>query len=305
MQIQEHIPVGSKTTMRIGGTARYYADLLTRQDIEAAVAFAQEKRVPLIILGGGSNTIFADGEVEALVVRIKAEAVTFPDGSGSSDPRPQAGMSGPRTLVVQSGKILASLINECAQDGLDLSTLAGIPGTIGGAIFGNAGQGPKGTWLDSSIVDVTAFVDGKWKTFTKEECVFRYRESVFKDMRRKTPLIWQATLYTPSGDPATIKNTVEALLKKRFETQPHLKTAGSCFKAVGATPAWQLIAGAGLRGVRIGDVELSAKHANFLMNIGRGTFADAKQIVERVKAEVPEHLEVEMRFIERDGSLAF
>ncbi len=310
MDILEHISVGGKTTMRIGGTARWYGDITSKEDVEFAVIFAKEHQVPLIVLGGGSNTIFSNDEVEALVVRIKAEAMS---------------REGNR-VTVQSGKILASLINELGEQGLDLSALTGIPGTIGGAIFGNAGQGPKGTWLDSYIVNVTAYIDGEWKTFSRDECRFRYRESIFKEedrlktqdvgqkepdtyhlspMSHVSPIIWEAQLELPPGVPVTIHNNVEALLKKRFETQPHLKTAGSCFKAIGGTPAWQLIDQAGLRGLRIGDIEISPKHANFLMNVRKGMYSDAKQIVQRVKADVRDNMEVEMRFIERDGSVAF
>ncbi|MBI5155913.1 FAD-binding protein, partial [Candidatus Peregrinibacteria bacterium] len=278
-------------------------ELITREDVEQAVRFASQKNIPLILLGGGSNTIFADGVIEALVVRIKAE---------------QMDMSGNR-VTVQSGKILASMINELGEQGLDLSALTGIPGSVGGAIFGNAGQGPKGVWIDSFVVNVTAFIGGEWKTFTKEECKFRYRESIFKNWAYSAtplpnplprgegiPIIWEATLEIPSGDPAAIHDNVEALLKKRFETQPHLKTAGSCFKAVGETPAWQLIDKAGLRGLKIGGVEISAKHANFLMKSeDTGKFSDAKAIVEKVRETIPEGLEVEMRFIQEDGTTAF
>lgn len=278
--------------MRIGGKARWYGEIATREDVAQAAAFSLEKNIPLIVLGSGSNTVFADDTIEALVVRIKAEAVT------------RAG----NRLTVQSGKNLAMLINECAEQGLDLSALTGIPGTLGGALFGNAGQGPKGTWLGAFVIDVTAFIDGEWKTLTKDQCIFRYRESIFKDTahgKNIPPVIWEATLEIPSGDPATIKKNVEALLQKRIETQPHVKTAGSCFKAVGGEPAWKLIDAAGLRGTRVGGVEISPKHANFLINAGSGTFHDAKQIVQTVKDKIPAQLEVEMRFIEPDGSLAF
>ncbi len=289
MDIRELVTVGSKTTMRIGGQARYFAELMTREDVEHAVLFASEKNIPLILLGGGSNTIFADGVIEALVVRIKAEQMNV-DGN---------------RVTVQSGKILASMINELGEGGLDLSALTGIPGSIGGAIFGNAGQGPKGVWIDSFVVNVTVYVDGEWKIFTREECEFVYRESLFKHLQ-KQPIIWEVTLEVPSGDPVTIHDTVEALLKKRFETQPHLKTAGSCFKAVGGTPAWQLIEKAGLRGFKVGGVEISTKHANFLTKSeDTGSFRDAKAVVEKVKETIPEGLEVEMRFIQEDGSTAF
>lgn len=289
MDLQQHIPLGPKTTMRIGGTARYYAELLTKEDCEEAAAFAAEKKIPLIVLGGGSNTIFDDAEIEALVVRMKAEE-TIVDGN---------------SVTVRAGKILGSLLNECAESGLDLTSLTGIPGTIGGAIFGNAGQGPQGIWISSFVRTVTAFVDGVWRTFDREECGFEYRESVFKQREGKVPpIIWEVTLAVPRGEPTAIRAEIERLIQKRIETQPHLKTAGSCFKAVGGTPAWQLIDRAGLRGLRIGDVEISPKHANFLMNVGKGSFADAKRVVETVREKIPEELEVEMRFVERDGTVA-
>lgn len=300
MDLQERVPLGPKTTMRIGGAARWYGEPVTREDVEAAATFAHEKDIPLILLGAGSNTVFADGVIEALVVRIKADSMAI---------------NGNR-VTVKAGKILGSLLHELAEHGLDLSPLTGIPGTLGGAIFGNAGQGIGGIWIDAFVADVTAYVDEEWRTFARDECGFRYRQSVFKDLcnqqpvtsnqQRLPPIIWEATLDVPSGDPATIAANIEALLQKRIETQPHLKTAGSCFKSLpDGTPAWKLIDAAGLRGHRIGGIEIAPKHANFLLNVEKGTYVDIKQIVETVKAKVPSPLEVEMRFIEGNGSMAF
>lgn len=119
------------------------------------------------------------------------------------------------------------------------------------------------------------------------------------------PVIWEVTMTVPSGEPTAIQAEVQRLLQVRIDTQPHLKTAGSCFKAVGDTPAWKLIDAAGLRGTQIGGVQIAEKHANFLLNKGDATYADAKAIVEKVRATISEPLDVEMRFIETDGSLAF
>lgn len=288
MTIQEHIAVGSKTTMRIGGTARYYAELVTKSDAEEAMTFAKEKNVPLIMLGGGSNTVFADGEVNALVCRMKADAKVV-EGD---------------TVTVEAGKILASLINELAESDLDLSALTGIPGMLGGALFGNAGQGPKGIWIDNYVVSVTALIDGEWKTFTKEECDFRYRESMFKDLA-KPVIIWSCVLRVPSKPKADVLATVETLLRKRFETQPHIKTAGSCFKALpDGTPAWQLIEKAGLRGTTVGGVQIAEKHANFLLNIGNATFKDVLDITALIRQKVPQIAGIEMRLFGNDGLLA-
>jgi UDP-N-acetylmuramate dehydrogenase len=294
MDILPLAPVGPKTTMRIGGQARWYAEPKTREDVEQAVAFAKEKNVPLLVLGGGSNTVFADGVIEALVLRIKADASQI-DGD---------------RVTVQGGKILASLINELAAADLDLSALTGIPGSVGGAVFGNAGQGAGGTWLDTYVESVTAYIDGQWKTFGKDECNFRYRESWFKDHAREHPLsppiVWEATLRLPRRPGAEVKAEVQRLIKKRIETQPHLRTAGSCFKSMpDGTPAWKLIDAAGLRGTKIGGAQIAEKHANFLLNVEKASYADLKALVQKAKDTVTEPLHVEMRFIENDGKTAF
>lgn len=295
MDLQELASVGGKTTMRIGGKARIFATMHSRADVEEAVKIAAEKHIPLILLGSGSNTVFNDGVTEALVARIGNAGVTI-DGN---------------RVTVGAGANLAMLVNDLAKQGLDLSPLTGIPGTVGGAIFGNAGQGPKGTWMDTYVVSVTVYMGGNWKTFTKQECGFGYRESAFKEWTKQMdkwlimPIVWEVVLDIPSGDPAAIHAEIQRLLQVRIDTQPHLKTAGSCFKAVGGTPAWKLIDAAGLRGTQIGGVQIAEKHANFLLNVGNATYADAKAIVEKVTSTVGEPLDVEMRFIEPDGSLAF
>jgi UDP-N-acetylmuramate dehydrogenase len=286
--IQESVSLKAKTTMKIGGTARYFATVQTREGIKNAVELAREKALPLVVLGGGSNTIFDDADIHAVVVQVKHDACSV-DGD---------------RVTVGAGAYLATVVNTLAEQELDLSALAGIPGSVGGAIFGNAGQGPKGVWMDSFLESVTFFSQGEWKTLSKDECCFRYRESLFKDLlctEHEPPILFEATLCIPRSEPAAIKAQIESLLRKRIETQPHLKTAGSCFKAVGSTPAWQLIDSAGLRGMAIGGVEISPKHANFLINTGTGTFQDAKEIVELVQQKISEPLEVEMRFIGSDG----
>ncbi len=290
MQIQDLIPLGPKTTMRIGGKALYYAEILTEKDVEDAYAFSREKNIPLIVLGGGSNTIFADDVINALVMRIKNET-TVTDGN---------------RVTVSAGKILGSLLNDLAAQNLDLSALTGIPGTLGGAIFGNAGQGATGIWIDSFVESVTVLIDGTWKTLTREECDFRYRESTFKDLAAKhSVIIWKAILKVPSRPAAEVKAEIERLLKKRIETQPHLKTAGSCFKSLpDGTPAWKLIDQAGLRGTKIGGIQISEKHANFLLNVEKGTFEDAVNATKIIRKKVPQIAGIEMRFFGGDGGIA-
>ena len=313
--------------MRIGGTARYYAELETKDDIEAAFTFAKEKSIPLIMLGGGSNTIFADTEINALVTRITTSKIEI--GQPTTDNR--------QLIIVEAGKNLPMLINELAVQGFDLSPLTGILGTVGGAVFGNAGQGPKGTWINGFVDSVTAYVNGEWNTMNNEDCNFGYRESWFKKQACKpsnlqtfkhTPIIWSVNLQIPKKDPKEIRAEIDRLLQQRLDTQPHVKTAGSCFKAVGDTPAWKLIEAAGLRETKSNGVHISEKHANFLINDGEGTFDDAVNVVNTIKNQLSQHpaehpslhhptehpsmgadgknaIEVEMRFVKEDGTLEF
>lgn len=298
MTIQENIPLRPKTTLKIGGSARYYAELNSKEDVEEAYAFAKEKNFPIVILGAGSNTIFADGTIEALVVKIVSDDAKIED----------------EHLQVHAGKYLAPLINELAEQNLDLSPLTGIPGTIGGAIFGNAGQGFGGIWTDSFIESVEVFEwieeSGKWKVYSKDECEFGYRTSTFKKLSSihfplSSPLIWSCELNIPSRPKEEVQAEIDRLLKRRIETQPHRKTAGSCFLSLSKeTPAWKLIDEAGLRGYQIEGIKVSEKHANFLMNEGDASFEDAKNLVEHIKSNVAQDMKVEMRFVEEDGSVA-
>ncbi|MBI2117642.1 FAD-binding protein [Candidatus Peregrinibacteria bacterium] len=340
MDVIENAPLGPKTTMRIGGTARYFAELGTQKDVEAVAVFAEEKKLPLVMLGGGSNTIFADGMIEAVVGRVIADTVTIESSRPPLPVRPRAHgrVAGPpptgegNFVHVEAGKILASLLNELAEQNLDLSPLTGIPGTIGGAIFGNAGQGFGGTWIGHFVKDVTFYHEKQWKTWTQEKCGFGYRESVLKTMtmchperrRRAThnsqcawfvsahhdtlapPIIWSATLSLPTRPKEEIQAEIERLLQKRVKTQPHLKTAGSCFKSLpDGTPAWKLIDAAGLRGFQIGDIQVAEKHANFLLNLGKATFTDTSVLINHIRSTIPQPLDIEMRFVQPNGSVFF
>lgn len=286
MIIQEHVNIGVKTTMRIGGKARFYVEAMEKQDVEDAWRFAQEKKLPLIVLGGGANTVFADGMIDALVLRIAA-ANTVYEGS---------------VVTVEAGKILATLVQECAQRGLDLSALTGIPGSLGGALYGNAGQGPKGTWIDSFVESVTVFTEGSWQTLPRNECGFTYRESAFKHMANT--ILWETVLHVPARPAEEVQSEIQRLLQKRLETQPHVRTAGSCFKALSnGTPAWTLIDAAGLRGMRMGGIQVSEKHANFLMNVDNASFADVVATAKKIRSAVPAIEGIEMRLYGNDGHI--
>lgn len=294
-KIHEHIPLAPKTTMQIGGNARYYAELKAKEDVEEAVAFAKEKQIPLIPLGAGSNTIFAEGTIDALVVKVAADDMKIES----------------LRVHVHTGCYLASLVNALAGHNLDLSPLTGIPGTVGGAIFGNAGQGFGGVWIGNFIESVEVFIDGAWRTFTNDECQFGYRTSIFKKMP-KVPVLWSCTLNVCPHPKTEILAEINRLLKRRIETQPHRKTAGSVFLSPSKeTPAWKLIDAAGLRGKQIGGIRISEKHANFFVNEGGAAFEDAKEMILIVQDAIKNQslssspLHLEMRFVENNGACVF
>ena len=327
MEIQENIPLGPKTTLRIGGDARFYAEIETKEDIEEAYKFGDTNNIPVVILGSGSNTIFADGTINALVIKIIASDVKI---NGNK-------------VEVESGKNLAQLVNELSELDLDLSPLTGIPGTVGGAVFGNAGQGCGGIWINEYVDSVCVF-DGKEETKkAKDECCFGYRTSVFKNMchaeesakadvskheekqtnilrdapalrsgapqddtidTSKSIIIWSVKLNIPTKPKEEIKSDIENLLQKRIASQPHKRTAGSCFLSVDKeTPAWKLIEAAGLRGKQIGGIKISEKHSNFLENTEGATFEDAKNLIAEIKSKIDQPLPVEMRLIDNDGEI--
>jgi UDP-N-acetylmuramate dehydrogenase len=155
------------------------------------------------------------------------------------------------------------------------------------------------------LIEVEVFDGGSWKTFKRAEGGFGYRDSVFKKM--PGVLIWEAVFSPPRRPSAEIEAEIKKLLQHRKEAQLFGRTAGSCFKGLpDGTPAWKLIDAAGLRGLKSGGVQISEKHANFLVNFdGKGTFSDAVAIVDKVRSSVPQLKGVEMRFVESDGKVRY
>ena len=157
--------------------------------------------------------------------------------------------------------------------------------------------------LQEVFNSLTAFHihERKVYNFTAGDCAFGYRESIFKHLDH--PLLWKTTLSVPSRAAKEIESDINTLLKKRSIAQPFTRTAGSCFKAMNGTPAWKIIDAAGLKGAKVGDLQVSDKHANFLINTGNGTYDDAKSLVTEIREKTGSPLELEMRFIEESGAL--
>ena len=258
------------TTWRIGGPAELLATPADVDDLRCAVAWAAERGVPWRVLGNGSNLLVREAGVRGLVLRLRRVLdVIAPAG---------------RRLVAGAGASFPAVARLAASLGLaGIEFGAGIPGTIGGAIVMNAG------WHEYEIANAVLNVDvlepsGESVTLSRDACEFGYRNSRF---RRQPGIVLSAVLVLEEGMPAEVERRLEGFATSRKANQPtELPSCGSVFLKPPSDFAGRLIEAAGLKGLTIGDVQVSPKHANFFVNLGRATADDVLRLVERVEAEV-------------------
>ena len=266
------------TTWRIGGPAELLATPADRDDAVTAVRWATEHGVAWRVLGNGSNLLVRDEGVRGLVLRLRRVL----DDVQADGPRIEcgAGASFPAVCRTAAGLGLA---------GLEFG--AGIPGTIGGALVMNAG------WHEHEIGSVVETLDwleptGERRTLEQRECGFGYRTSRF---RGNPGIVLGAVLSLRPGSPERLKRRLEEFADSRKRNQPtELPSCGSVFLKPPGDFAGRLIDEAGLKGLRVGDVEVSRKHANFFVNVGRARASEVIALVERVEAEVFERFGVRL-----------
>ncbi len=297
--IEEDVLLSPFTTFQIGGPARFFARARTVQQVRQALRFAQDQALPFCFLGGGSNLLVSDDGFEGLVIRLAMDAVSV-DGA---------------TVSVEAGYDLNRLVLDAAQWGLSgLEPLAGIPGTVGGAVRGNAGAygGAIGDVVTSVTVLDTATLD--LVTLAREECSFAYRDSLFKHDPWLAVMGTVLTLFP--APPAEINERIEQTVAKREAKQLSCdRSAGSFFmnpvvqdaeliRSFEADqgvrcrecriPAGWLIERAGVRDLRVGGAAVSHRHANYLVNTGDATAADMMELAWLVKAGVRVKLGVQL-----------
>jgi UDP-N-acetylmuramate dehydrogenase len=263
-------PLAPYTTWRIGGPAELLAIPADRDDLLAAVAWARARGQAWRILGNGSNLLVRDGGVRGLVVRLKRVLDHFRvDGA---------------IVTAGAGASFPALANMAARHGLaGLEFAAGIPGTVGGAIVMNAGWHEFETGTLVSSVEVLE-ADGSVVAYGLDACRFGYRASAFRGAGR---VVLGAGFRLTPDDPEAIQARLDGFAASRKANQPtEVPSCGSVFLKPEGDFAGRLIESAGLKGRRIGDVQVSPKHANFFVNLGHGTAKDALAVVELVEAEV-------------------
>ncbi len=284
-------PLARHTTLRIGGSADLLVEAKTISELADFVRVAQQHAVPVFILGNGSNILVLDGGIRALVIENHADNfslnVTKPDIA---------------ILTAESGVSLPGVANRLARQGWSgLEWAIGVPGTLGGAVVGNAGA--HGGCLADSLLSVSILdAKGARCELPKAECAFGYRTSRFKE--HKSEIVLSADLKLERDDPQACTGRMNAYTDHRRRTQPTDPSVGSMFKNPPGDYAGRLIDHAGLKGTRVGNVEVSRVHANFFVNLDGALARDVLRLVEIVRSKVREEsgieLELEIEIVGED-----
>jgi UDP-N-acetylmuramate dehydrogenase len=289
-EVQENVPLALLTTFQIGGAARYFVDVRSEADIKSAIAWAKERGMRFVILGGCSNVLVPDEGLDALVIHFVGDLYGFSDG----------------LLDSWAGTNLLLAIKAIGSQGCGgWEKLAGIPGTIGGAVRGNAGA--FGSEIKDFVTSARALNSetGETKEFPNAECDFSYRHSFFKD--NPEWIITRVALRLQPIDPAESAKLAEETLAEREKRHlQNVKAAGSFFmnpvapqdivelfekeKGVKSrenrVPAGWLIEKAGMKGATIGGAIASLQHPNYIVNQGNATAGDVRALAKQVKEAV-------------------
>jgi UDP-N-acetylmuramate dehydrogenase len=266
--IQENVSLKDKNTFKIDGIARFYAEVDNKNDFLSIIKKAKEQSLPIFVLGGGSNTLVSD--FNGLIIKYIASDI-------SDDFKVDAG--------AQLSKALVKSI-ELSMGGLEWAM--GIPGTIGGAIYGNAGV------KDNSIGDIIEYVEifngENIEKINKDKCSFSYRHSIFKEKSNWIILSCKLNLERSRG----VKERANEFFQKRSKINGN--SLGSVFRnPEGEKTAGELIDSCGLKGKRIGGVIVSEEHANWIINDQNGTSEDVKELINLIKKEVRNKFDIDLK----------
>jgi UDP-N-acetylmuramate dehydrogenase len=261
-------PMTRHTSLRIGGPAEFYLRVTNERDLIETIRVAREKELPVFILGGGTNILVADAGIRGVVLH-NDWAETSVDGT---------------IVTAASGTPLASVAATAARSGIiGLEWMATIPGTVGGAVHGNAGAFGKETkddLIDAELMDL----NGRTWTAANAELGFAYRTSALQG----TPIVVvRARFKGAPGDRATAVRRIKEIANERIAKQPLTQpNTGSIFRNPPGDHAGRLIDAAGLKGATEGGAMVSTKHANFIVNIGDASAEDVRTLMRRCQAEV-------------------
>ncbi|MDD4606776.1 MAG: UDP-N-acetylmuramate dehydrogenase [Patescibacteria group bacterium] len=313
-KIQQNINLAEYTTFKIGGPAKYFYVAEDKDDLIEVLNFCLENKIPYFILGGGSNILISDQGFGGLVIKIINNNLKIINQDEKS-----------KIIQAGAGDKLANVVGLALQNELSgLENFIGIPGTIGGAVRGNAGAYLKSISDVLKSVTVLRLENGDWQIqkLTPKECNFEYRQSIFK---ANQDIIWQVELELISGNKEEILAKMKEYILKRQQVQSPTWLSAGCvfinpsvqnidllvledqgydvarFKETGKIPAGWLIEQLNLKGKTIGQAQVTYEHANFIINLGQATADDVLKLIkfvqEQVKNKFKINLELEIELV--------
>ena len=285
LEIKQNEPLSKHTTFAIGGPAKYFANAKTKEEVLEAIDFAESKKLPFFVLGGGSNLLVNDGGYDGLIIKIQIGGVKV----------------GEDMITAGAGALLSQLVNESANKGLSgLEWAVGIPGTIGGAVNGNAGA--YGRSVSESVDEITVLVKdgGGWKEkkYSNKECGFEYRKSKFKHLANRE-IILEAILKLRKSDTEKVRDEIRNTILQRKGKIPAQPSAGCVFKNIKkdgqlVVAAGKLVEECGLNGVKSGNAEIPHLHGNYVVNLGGAKAEDVLKLINLSKQKVKDRFNLEL-----------
>jgi len=297
--LKENVPLKEWTTFKIGGPARYFLEVETKEDLIEAVKLAKENNLPFFVLGGGSNLLVSDNGFDGLVIQMQFTKYEIKDTK----------------IIAQAGAKLNDIVNFSLENSLSgLEWASGIPGTIAGATRGNAAA--FNGVIAENVSQVEAFDADSFeiKRFKKEDCCFRPKTSLFK--QNKSLVILSVELQLLKGEKEKIKELINKHLALRKEKHPLEFPSAGCafenfiaspeqflkwpkefekFREKGVIPIGFLIEQCGLKGKVIGAAQISEKHANFIVNLGKAKAEEVRELIGLAKSKVKEKFGIELK----------
>lgn len=278
-ETEVNMPLSSMTTLRIGGYAKYVVYPKTDIALDALIRLFKNRQLPYKVIGKGSDLLCSDKDYDGAVIRLDR----YFNGAFFHDD----------TVTVQAGCSIIALAIEAMKNGLSgLEFASGIPGTIGGAVFMNAGAYRSS--MSDIVREVFVYRDGRLEWIPASECCFGYRSSAFHE--HLDWVIVAARLKLTHKDPDSIRELMDNRRQRRLASQPlEYPSCGSVFRNPEGMNAWELIEGIGYRGKRKGGAAVSEKHCNFIINENHATAEDYLSLVEEIQQKVKEKYGVELQ----------
>ncbi len=302
-RLREQEPLARYTSARLGGPADALLLADSAEELARSAEFLWEREIPFIVLGGGSNVLVSEAGVRGVVLLNKARRVRF---DAAADPP---------TAWAESGANFGVLARQAASHGLSgLEWAAGIPGTVGGAVFGNAGA--HGRDMSSNLLLAEILHRNRWmdtdrqfehlkEQWSAQQMGYEYRSSLLKrrNVHGAQPefLILVALLRLERSTPQAVQAKIDEYTEFRRRTQPPGASLGSMFKNPPGDYAGRLIEAASLKGATVGDATISSLHGNFFINRGQATAQDIYRLIDLARTTVAEkfgvHLELEIELV--------